>query len=192
MRKHISKGTRFEIFKRDRFTCQYCGRKPPDVILHVDHVVAVKLGGTNAEENLLTSCSDCNLGKSATPLDLVDAPLNLTIDEERKEKLDQIEAYRWFLQDEQFVAQKCMEDVYKRWITREGQDPEKDVWNVPVKLESALRTFIKRMPLGEIIEAVDIAFDKFPTQHWKRFPYFCGTCWGMIKKRSQEPTQQAA
>ena len=37
-RKPIGKKMRFEVFKRDKFTCQYCGRKAPDVILEVDHI----------------------------------------------------------------------------------------------------------------------------------------------------------
>ena len=46
-RKDISKKTRFEIFKRDSFTCQYCGRKAPDVLLVIDHIEPVSKGGTN-------------------------------------------------------------------------------------------------------------------------------------------------
>lgn len=37
-RRTISKKKRFEVFKRDMFTCVYCGCKPPDVILEIDHV----------------------------------------------------------------------------------------------------------------------------------------------------------
>ncbi len=68
-RKSISKKLRFEVFKRDKFTCQYCGRKAPDVVLHVDHIVAVARNGTNDIMNLVTSCEECNLGKSYKALD---------------------------------------------------------------------------------------------------------------------------
>lgn len=63
-RKPISKKTRFEIFKRDCFKCQYCGKSAPDVILHVDHINPVANGGDNEMLNLITSCFDCNSGKS--------------------------------------------------------------------------------------------------------------------------------
>ena len=63
VRKAISVKLRFEVFKRDNFTCQYCGRKSPDVILHVDHIDPVKNGGDNNIINLITSCADCNFGK---------------------------------------------------------------------------------------------------------------------------------
>lgn len=63
-RKPISTRTRFEVLKRDNFTCQYCGRKSPEVTLHIDHINPVANGGDNNILNLVTSCQDCNLGKS--------------------------------------------------------------------------------------------------------------------------------
>lgn len=44
-RKSIGPKLRFEVFKRDLFTCQYCGRKAPDVVLHCDHVKPVASNG---------------------------------------------------------------------------------------------------------------------------------------------------
>ena len=67
-RRGISKTQRFEVFKRDNFTCQYCGIKAPAVQLRVDHIRAIKHGGDNAMSNLITSCFDCNAGKGARPL----------------------------------------------------------------------------------------------------------------------------
>ena len=67
-RKPISKKMRFEVFKRDKFTCQYCGRMAPDVILEVDHIRPVAEGGKNGITNLITSCRDCNRGKGKTRL----------------------------------------------------------------------------------------------------------------------------
>ncbi len=63
-RKSLSKRVRFEVFKRDSFTCQYCGRKSPDVVLQVDHIIPVAKGGTDDIMNLVTSCVDCNQGKT--------------------------------------------------------------------------------------------------------------------------------
>lgn len=66
MRKSIGKKLRFEVLKRDDFKCRYCGRAQADgVVIHVDHVIPVAAGGRNDPENLVTSCADCNLGKSA-------------------------------------------------------------------------------------------------------------------------------
>ena len=67
-RKVLSPKIRFEIFKRDRFTCQYCGRKAPHVELQVDHIIPISQGGSNDFSNLVTSCTDCNLGKLDTNL----------------------------------------------------------------------------------------------------------------------------
>ena len=63
-RRPLSKRIRFEVFKRDDFTCQYCGKQPPETVLHVDHIHPVSKGGSDGIDNLITSCADCNLGKS--------------------------------------------------------------------------------------------------------------------------------
>jgi hypothetical protein len=67
-RKQIPKKLRFEVFKRDSFTCQYCGKMAPDVILELDHITPVAKGGVNNIMNLITSCKDCNRGKGAKEL----------------------------------------------------------------------------------------------------------------------------
>ena len=56
---------RFRILTRDGFRCRYCGRpgSAPGVVLHVDHVVPRAAGGATTEDNLLTACDECNLGK---------------------------------------------------------------------------------------------------------------------------------
>lgn len=67
----ISVRTRFEVFKRDDFRCQYCGQRSPEVVLEVDHIVAVTNGGSDDPINLRTSCWACNSGKSDKPLDAI-------------------------------------------------------------------------------------------------------------------------
>lgn len=80
-RKDIGKKVRFEVFKRDKFTCQYCGRMAPDVILEVDHIRPVAEGGNNGMTNLITSCRDCNRGKGK---------VRLTDNAELKKQQDQL------------------------------------------------------------------------------------------------------
>lgn len=62
-RKAISKGKRFDVFRRDQFTCQYCGAQPPHVVLEVDHIDPVANNGSSDINNLITACFDCNRGK---------------------------------------------------------------------------------------------------------------------------------
>jgi len=68
--RRVSRGVndrvRFLVMLRDKFKCQYCGKSPathPDVILHLDHRKPFSQGGSSDFENLVTSCSKCNLGK---------------------------------------------------------------------------------------------------------------------------------
>jgi len=67
-RKQIPKSVRFDVFKRDGFTCQYCGKMAPDVILEIDHIKPVSDAGDNNILNLVTSCRDCNRGKGSRTL----------------------------------------------------------------------------------------------------------------------------
>ncbi|MGG7534660.1 HNH endonuclease [Rhizobium sp. 12,4] len=64
-RERIPQGVRFDVFRRDNFTCVYCGRGSPEVTLHCDHKIAHSKGGSDDKENLVTACEDCNLGKGA-------------------------------------------------------------------------------------------------------------------------------
>jgi 5-methylcytosine-specific restriction endonuclease McrA len=55
--------TRFNVFLRDRFTCQYCGRSHVTPELTFDHVVPRSRGGRTTWENVVTAFQSCNLLK---------------------------------------------------------------------------------------------------------------------------------
>lgn len=55
--------TRFNVFLRDRFTCQYCGKPNPSHELTFDHVVPRAKGGRTSWENVVAACQMCNLLK---------------------------------------------------------------------------------------------------------------------------------
>lgn len=63
VRRPIPPSIRFFVLRRDDFTCQYCGGRPPKIVLHVDHLKAVANGGSNHPNNLIAACDDCNIGK---------------------------------------------------------------------------------------------------------------------------------
>ncbi len=55
--------TRFNVFLRDRFECQYCGEGRPTYDLTFDHVVPRSRGGRTTWNNVCTACGPCNLRK---------------------------------------------------------------------------------------------------------------------------------
>lgn len=58
--------TRREIFIRDHWTCQYCGRQAGD--LTIDHIVPKSKGGPHAWDNLVSACKPCNHRKGGKSL----------------------------------------------------------------------------------------------------------------------------
>lgn len=63
----VSKRTRFEVLRRDDYTCRYC--RSADGEMTVDHVTPASLGGTDEPSNLVACCKDCNAGKGSTSPD---------------------------------------------------------------------------------------------------------------------------
>ncbi len=57
--------TRFNLFLRDGFCCQYCGSRGD---LTFDHVVPRASGGITSWENVVAACSKCNLKKGSKSL----------------------------------------------------------------------------------------------------------------------------
>jgi len=62
--------SRYNIYARDKSTCQYCDRKLPRYELNLDHVIPRSRGGTSTWENVVCSCQECNRRKGGkTPLE---------------------------------------------------------------------------------------------------------------------------
>ncbi len=57
--------TRFNVFLRDSFRCQYCDMRKPTPDLTFDHVVPRSKGGRTSWENVVTACGLCNMRKGS-------------------------------------------------------------------------------------------------------------------------------
>jgi hypothetical protein len=151
-REAISKRLRFEIFKRDGFTCVYCGAPPTGGVMHLDHVVPVVEGGDSTAENLVTACSSCNLGKSSVPLERkVLAPFDPTSAEEHAEQL------RGWVAAQKMVseAKKAVEqELVNCWC--EAMGTQKCDREVPLRLAKLTTEW----PMPRIIEALEIVGSK--------------------------------
>ena len=54
--------TRYEIFNRDHYTCQYCGKQTKQLTL--DHIIPRYRGGQHTWQNLVSACAACNRRKA--------------------------------------------------------------------------------------------------------------------------------
>jgi 5-methylcytosine-specific restriction endonuclease McrA len=70
---HRRKMTKLEIFNRDKYTCQYCGRQHKELTL--DHVIPKKRGGEHSWENVVSACIPCNRRKAGRTPDEAGMPL---------------------------------------------------------------------------------------------------------------------
>lgn len=191
-RSNLSKRTRFEVFKRDSFACQYCGRTPPAVVLQVDHIVPVAEGGGNDQGNLLTSCQDCNVGKSDRPL--TSAPKSLKSQmAEAQARAEQVKSYGDFLLQQRRDEDAAIERIGRYWFDYFTK-PGSYVFG-PARIVSA-RKFLKRLTEAEILEAIDLAMaQKMPrNSDYDRaaFQYFCGICWNFIRARERPASDNRA
>lgn len=61
--RSINPALRKKIIEKYDSTCQMCGRKAPDVVVNVDHIIPRWRGGLTEEHNLWILCEECNQGK---------------------------------------------------------------------------------------------------------------------------------
>lgn len=176
-RKSISARVRFEVFKRDGFTCHYCGAHPPGVLLHVDHIVAVANGGENDPDNLITSCEACNLGKGARDLTVVPQSLGDKA-KQVQEREAQLAGYHAILE----AKRERIED--ELWRVAEALEPGSSEKGMYRQQTASIRHFNEALGVHEVLEAAEIARAKFPYGGKRAFLYFCGVCWRKIRGNS--------
>lgn len=156
MRIAISKSLRFEVFKRDSFTCQYCGRKAPDVLLEADHIEPVAKGGSNHILNLTTACKDCNAGKSDKRLS------DSTVLDKQREQLEALQERRDQI-DMMFQWQKGLSALENDVLER-----LQEIWSVHVPGYSlnengilSLKKLNKKFSIEELITAIRVATEQY-------------------------------
>ena len=174
-RNSISVRLRFEIFKRDGFACQYCGGHPPNVLLHLDHIIAVSEGGSDSSDNLVTSCQSCNLGKSNIPLSQIPQSLKDKADRIAESEAQLrgyyavIEAKRNRIENEVWKVCDVLDEKYSK-------DGIKRDWY------ASIERFIDRLGFYVVLAAMDTARTKCPYSDKSAFLYFCSICWRKIKE----------
>lgn len=177
----VSKRIRFEVFKRDSFRCQYCGRTPPEVVLEIDHITPKTDGGQENVHNYVTACFDCNRGKGSIKLESVPPSLQDNI-AQQKEKRKQLKAYNKFLQELQEEMEGAIEQVDRAFHAYFPKYQLSDSF-----CNNTLKRFLSRLPNAKVSEAMGNACSQFSNMgndQWvasRAIKYFCGICWNWIK-----------
>lgn len=154
-RKPISKKIRFEVYKRDSFTCQYCGRKAPDVELEIDHIKPVAKGGDNDIMNLVTSCVDCNRGKRDRELSD-----NSVVEKQRSQlerlqaRNEQLEMMLKWREELSNIEDKEIDAVYDLFKKETGSG-----FNDFGRQE--IKRLIKKYGLNEVLECASISISQY-------------------------------
>ena len=155
-RKSIGNKLRFEVFKRDSFTCKWCGKSSPDVVLNVDHIEPVSKGGTNDILNLITSCFECNSGKSNRLLS------DDTVVVKQKGQLDLLQEKR----NQMMLMYEWKKGLSE--VDNESRDLVVDYIqskcpsiNISIEGLGYLSQLIKKFDFSSILESIDISADKY-------------------------------
>ncbi len=170
----ISQKITFEVFKRDNFSCQYCGKKSPEVVLELDHIIPIKEGGGDNLENLMTSCFDCNRGKGKELLETFREGTDpneqaiLLLERER-----QLKEYNEVLKQVRKRKEKDINELIKYWESKIGTIPN---YASPLGI---MRNALNFLPKEGIMEAIDICASSHRKQEDKNWgcsyrSYFCG------------------
>ena len=168
----INKKLRFSVFKRDNFTCQYCGKTPPDVVLEADHVICVKDGGKDDKMNLITACFACNRGKGGSSV-CINSLSKQALKKELKllkEEKEQLAAYYNFTkqkEEHETNKLKVFADAWKNGSSHESELSKKG--------NESIKKLLKTHSAQNILKAIDITWKKI----WKSggdepFRYMCG------------------
>lgn len=181
----VPKRTRYEVLRRDNFSCRYCGASAPDVKLHVDHVTPVALGGTDQPENLVAACIDCNNGKASTsPTD--DMVSDVAEDaqvwaEARREAIAKI-AEDEARMDEDFTA------FYLEWTSWDA-----NARYLPSTAESTFRNWLGAgLTLDDILRAHNVALSARHISIFKVWRYMCGVLRNRLARIEDAAAQIAA
>lgn len=177
----ISKRLRYEVLRRDNYTCRYCGAKAPDVTLVADAVVPEALGGSHRDPaNLVTACEACNSGKSATP---PDAPL---VAEVADRALEWAQAMRHaqakMLAD--MAAREQDRNQFQEWWDgwrRVQGDTQTSIPKDPAWWVTVDQLLAAGLPLAALRECIDLTMSRKNLKDESRFRYMCGIAWNKVK-----------
>lgn len=170
----LSVRTRFEVFKRDEFTCQYCGRKSPEVVLEADHIIPIAGGGSDDVVNLTTSCWECNRGKSDKPLGQLvtgEDPHDRAVQLLERER--QLAELNFILGEERERREDETWELVRYWQSEQGYTKEEDLTSIGKADYRWLFTALVWCPTEKVRYFMDLALARNFTKNLKYVAACC-------------------
>lgn len=156
-RKSLSKKTRFEVFKRDSFKCQYCGATAPEAVLVVDHIDPVSKDGADEMINYITACQPCNAGKSDRKLDDKTAVQKQRAQLEelaiRREQLEMMLDWRNGL--------KSLDETSLEAVCSEWESLTKGQYYLNENGQQKARQLLSKFTLSQILDAMKVSANQY-------------------------------
>lgn len=177
----ISKRLRYEVMRRDDFSCRYCGRSSRETELQVDHVIPKTLGGADTIDNLVAACTDCNVGKGST---MPDPGTQQTISSGAQLWREAMAIAASEAENEIDKAQDAMVAVSQRWFA--WKYPDGTMIERPKEWAGSVRVWFNRgLPVEVMVQSVDIAMEATHVAAEDKWRYFCGIAWNKVNKLEQ-------
>ncbi|SLC65388.1 HNH endonuclease, putative [Mycobacteroides abscessus subsp. massiliense] len=163
----VTKRLRYEVLRRDNYSCRYCGRSAPEVKLTVDHVVPVALGGSDEPSNLVAACADAPLVDDVASDALRwSRAIALAAEHAAEQRKESEELYarfekHWNNWTYQYKGERCTIDKPASWRQTVAQF-----------LDAGL-------DITQLCELIDVAMESNAKDDWR---YFCGCCWSRVRE----------
>ena len=180
----VTKRTRYEVLRRDNYTCRYCHSTTND--LTIDHVIPRALGGKDDPSNLVAACRDCNAGKTST------RPDDHLVDDVSSQAFSVAQAIRIALM-QKAVDIEAEQDHADELATYWDEATAGMSWTH--RPDDWQRTIIHFQKIGVpdtiLTHAIDVAVGRDNVPQRDKWKYMCGVIWRIVDEAAETATPKA-
>lgn len=179
----VSRRLRYEVLRRDGHTCRYCGGKAPDVMLTVDHVVPVALGGSDEPENLVAACVACNAGKTSTN---PDAPLVANVADDALRWAAAMQKAAALAASQRAAVHKAIENFDDVWVSYFSDEHAQWDYHRDSGWRDSIARFLEAgLDIHTLAALAESVLQRNRIKNSGIWRYFCGAAWNELSQRQE-------